>query len=227
MRLLSGLICAACLLTRAAHAQSGVVLTITNSPGYAIPADFSGLSFGAVAELPGHGGVSGYLFSPTNTQIITLFRNSGLHHLRLGGSTVDGTNIAFPDHEAIDNVFGFAKAAGVKVIYSLRLLNGNPETDAATAGYIWERYRPMLDCFAIGNEPDIKRYHYPPFGTGSDPAITNYSSYLVAWRHFAAAITNAVPGALFAGPDAAGRTWAGLFADDEKNSGIIALVTRH
>lgn len=35
------------------------------------------------------------------------------------------TNIAFPDYEAIDNVFGFAKAAGVKVIYSLRLLNGN------------------------------------------------------------------------------------------------------
>ena len=90
MRLLSGLICAACLLTRAAHAQSGVVLTIANSPGYAIPADFSGLSFGVVAELPGHGGVSGYLFSPTNTQLITLLRNSGLHHLRLVGRTVDG-----------------------------------------------------------------------------------------------------------------------------------------
>ena len=29
-----------------------VTLTVSNTPAYAIPADFSGLSFGAVAELP-------------------------------------------------------------------------------------------------------------------------------------------------------------------------------
>jgi hypothetical protein len=140
---------------------------------------------------------------------------------------VDGTNIAFPDHEAIDAVFGFAKAADVKVIYSLRLLNGNPATDAATAQYIWTHYRSMLDCFAIGNEPDIKRYHYPPFGSGTDPVITNYSSFHADWRIFATAITNAVPGAVFAGPDAAARSWAQLFAKDEKNSGIVSLITQH
>jgi hypothetical protein len=220
-------VCVAWLLADTALGQSPITVTVSNKPGHLIPADFCGLSFGAVAELEGHGGVNGHFFSGTNTQLITLFKNSGLRHLRLGGSTVEGTNAAVPDHEAIDNVFAFARAADVKVMYSLRLLNGNPAVAAADARYIWEHYRPLLDCFAIGNEPDIKRYHYPPFGTGSDPAITNYTSYLAAWRKFADAVTNAVPGAKFAGPDAANRSWAGRFAADEKSSGIVTLITQH
>ena len=204
-----------------------VTVAITNSPGYAIPADFSGLSFGAVAELPGHGGVPGYMFNGTNEQLITLFKNSGLHHLRLGGSTVEGTNAAVPDRTAIDDVFAFAKAADVKVIYSFPLLNGDSSSNAATAKYIWSRYQPQLDCFAIANEPDIKRYIYPPFGSGTDPAITNYASCLDRWRKFAAAIVAVAPGATFAGPDAANHAWAPMFARDEKNSGIVSLITQH
>src|SRR5580658_4443797 len=107
----------------ASAALMPVTVTITNSPGFAIPADFSGLSFGAVSELPGHGGVPGLMFNGTNDQLITLFKNSGLHNLRLGGTTVEGTNAAVPDREAMDDVFRFAKTAGVKVIYSLPLLN--------------------------------------------------------------------------------------------------------
>jgi hypothetical protein len=210
-----------------ALAQSPVTLTIANAPGCEIPADFTGVSFGATAEIPDHGGASGCLFNATNFQLITLFKNSGLRNLRLGGSTVEGTNASVPDHADIDNVFGFARAAGINVIYTLRLLNGDPDTAAADALYIWEHYRPLLSCFAIGNEPDIRRYHYPPLGSGSDPAITNYESYLARWRIFATAVTNAVPGATFAGPDAAGATWAQLFARDEKNSGIVSLITQH
>lgn len=212
-----------------ADAQLPVTIAVNPDPnGFFIPADFSGLSFGAVAELPGHGGVNGMLFSPTNSQLVTLFKNSGLHNLRLGGSTVEGVDAAVPSNEAIDNVFGFARAVGdLDVIYSLRLLNGTDTVAAATAQYIWSRYRSSLVAFAIGNEPDIKRYHYPPFGTGTDPAITNYSSYLAAWRKFAAAVTNAVPGAIFAGPDAANRTFAGRFAADEKDSGRVSLITQH
>jgi hypothetical protein len=204
-----------------------VNLTITNSPGYAIPTDFSGLSFGAVAEIPGHGGVPGYLFSATNEQLITLFKNSGLHNLRLGGTTVEGTNAAVPDRLAIDSVFGFAKAAGVQVIYSLPLLNGNRATNAATARYIWSHYRPFLECFSLGNEPDVKRYLYPPFGTGADPALTNYASFLAVWRDFAQAVSEAAPGAKFAGPDAANQSWAPMFASDERGSGRVALITQH
>src|SRR5580704_9968659 len=113
----------------ASAAQVPVTVTITNSPGYAIPSDFSGLSFGAVSELPGHGGVPGLMFNGTNAQLITLFKNSGLHHLRLGGTTVEGTNAVVPDRAALDDVFAFAKAADVKVIYSFPLLNGNSSSN--------------------------------------------------------------------------------------------------
>lgn len=227
MKHISCLIFAVCFFVRAAAAPLPVTLTITNSPGFAIPADYAGLSFGAIAELADHGGVSGHLFSPTNAQLITLFQNSGIRNLRLGGTTVEGIHAAVPDRAAIDDVFGFARATGLKVIYSLRLLNGSSATDALTAQYIWQRYRPLLVCFAIGNEPDVKRYRYPPFGTGTDPAITNYASYLADWRRFASAIRRAAPGVTFAGPDAAKREWAQLFARDEKNSGMVTLITQH
>lgn len=227
MKTLFSLFSATCLLTGLATAQTPVTVTVdTRSPGYEISNDFCGVSFGAIAEMPQHHGA--FLFSPTNSQLIALFRNSGIRNLRLGGSTVEGLKAARPSRAAIDNVFGFAKAADIKVIYSLPLLNGNPSEDAETARYVWDNYRPWLECFAIGNEPDIKRYHYPPFGSGSDPAITNYASYLAEWRKFAAAITNSVPDAKFAGPDAANAgDWAARFAADEKKSGLVTLVTQH
>lgn len=227
MRIPFRLLLAAWLLPGVALAQIPVTLTVdVRSPGYEIAPDFCGVSFGAVAEMPRRQGA--FLFSPTNSQLIALFTNSGIRNLRLGGSTVEGLRAAHPSHAAIDNVFGFAKAARVSVIYSLPLLNGSPSLDAETARYIWNRYRPWLDCFAIGNEPDIRRYHYPPFGTGSDPAITNYASYLGEWKKFAAAITDLVPGARFAGPDAANPGgWASRFAADEKKSGLVVLITQH
>jgi hypothetical protein len=122
------------------------------------------------------------------------------------------------------------------VIYSWRLLNGQSASNALTAQYIWTNYQSQLSCFAIGNEPDWNSYHYPPFGTGTDPAITNYTSYLADWRSFAAAISNLVPSAKFAGPDTGSYTnstyynaqpWTRHFADDEKSSGRIAVVTQH
>jgi hypothetical protein len=227
MKILLSLVCVGSLLLGTAEAQSPVTLTVNiHSPGYAIPDDFCGLSFGAISEMPQRHG--SFLFSPTNSQLIALFTNSGIRNLRLGGSTVEGLKAAHPSFTAIDNVFGFAKAARLKVIYSLPLLNGTPSDDAQTALYIWSHYRPWLDCFALGNEPDIRRYHYPPFGSGTDPAITNYTSYLAAWRKFAAAITHAIPHAKFAGPDAANAgNWAAKFAADEKKSGLVVLATQH
>jgi hypothetical protein len=225
-------------LTGNALAQSPVMLTIsTQSSGYKIPNDFAGLSFETGSELLNRNGVSGYLFSPTNSAVITLFQNIGLHNLRLGGGSVDGTKAAVPTDTGIDNLFAFANAVGnLDVIYSVRLLNGSSSVDATTAQYIWQHYRSRLSALAIGNEPDWNSYHYPPYGTGSDPAITNYTSYLADWRVFAAAITNAVPGAVFVGPDTGsyttstyyqGESWTQHFADDEKSSGIVAIATQH
>ncbi|MGH7979231.1 MAG: hypothetical protein ACREE6_07635 [Limisphaerales bacterium] len=227
MKVFLGLLVANVLFLAAGLAQTPITVTVdARSQGCAIPDDFCGVSFGAVAEMPRHHGA--FIFSPTNQQLIALFTNSGIRNLRLGGSTVEGLKAARPSREAIASVFGFAKATHIKVIYSLPLLNGNPSTDAETAQYIWNHYRPWLECFALGNEPDIRRYHYPPFGSGSDPAITNYPSYLAQWRKFAAAIIHLAPDAKFAGPDAAGPGgWAAHFAADEKKSGLVVLVTQH
>jgi len=210
-----------------AQPPTDVTVSITNSPGYAIPEDFSGLSFETGHQAPNVNGVSGDLFTPTNTQLITLFRNIGLRNLRIGGGTVDGKGGARLSHADIDNLFGFAQAAGVKVIFSLRLLKGDTNADVAIARYILANYRPELEWLAIGNEPDEPPYLYPPFGKGPDPTITNYETYLPHWRTFAAALTNALPGVTFAAPDTGGSKWNTNFADDEAGSGLVSLFTTH
>ncbi|MDB6023379.1 MAG: hypothetical protein JWQ04_3236 [Pedosphaera sp.] len=229
MKLLPGLICAAVFWAGAALARSPVALAIdTHVPGAAIPTDFIGLSFGMKALLADKAG--GHFFSATNTQLITLFQNIGVRHLRVGGTTVESPPATpIPDETDIDNLFAFARAAGVKkIIYSLRLLETDPalqyaQTNAAIAKYIWSHYQPCLESFALGNEPDLRRVYDQDWG------ITNFGTYLIKWGKFAAAITNAVPEAKFAGPDGGSGNidWTTRFARAEKNSGLVTVVTEH
>ena len=92
-------------------------------------------------------------------------------------------------------MFAFAAKAGVKVIYTFRLLNpaDAPIADlkavnADSAGYIWGRYQEHLASFAIGNEPDWHDYHTYP-GRPRDPAIYEEiagvpgSAYGSTWPH--------------------------------------------
>jgi hypothetical protein len=223
------LVYAGCLLTGTVLAQSPVTVTI--SPGAssaAIPADFVGLSFGMKTLLPD--GEGAHFFSATNTPLVTLFQNLGIRHLRLGGTTVESPpSVAIPGDPDIDNLFAFVRAAQVnKVIYSLRLLETDAarhyaETDAAIAKYIWSKYRPYLDYFAIGNEPDRRAIY------DQDVAITNFGTYRSKWRQFATAITDAVPEAKLGGPDAGSGnvSWTTRFAKAERNAGIIGVVTEH
>jgi hypothetical protein len=101
----------------------------TSSRGYAIPDDFSGLGLEAKSVVPNTYGVRGYFFTPSNTELITLFRNIGVKEIRVGGGTVDGSGSGehcvtpIPTYKDIDNLFEFIQAAGIKVIYSMRLLN--------------------------------------------------------------------------------------------------------
>jgi hypothetical protein len=228
MKLLSLFLLLALASFAAAQSPVGVTVTITHSPGYSIPDDFSGLSFESGHQMPDKNGVRGNLFSPTNTQLITLFRNIGLRNLRVGGGTVDGfgggTRLT---HSDIDNLFAFAQAADLKVIYSVQLLNGDITNDVADALYVLQNNHSQLEWLAIGNEPDEPDYRYPPFGKGTDPAITNYFTYLAKWRKFAAAVTNALPGVTFAAPDTGGSKWNTNFADDESSSGLVSLFTTH
>ena len=136
-------------------------ITITfdaERPGPVVGDDFAGLSFERGPLDPGHSGVAGYLFSPGNNSLVTLFRNLGLRNLRVGGGSVDQLVPAGTGSDGftgIDNLFAFAAAAGVKVIYTLRMLSpaASPVDDlhsvnARVAGYIWGHYRDSVDSFA-------------------------------------------------------------------------------
>ena len=255
-------ICTSIIVASIVRAQAPIKLTVdTTSREFAIPDDFVGLGFETKSVAPNTYGVSGYFFTPTNTQLITLFRNSGIKQIRVGGGTVDGSGrnehcaMPTPNHKDIDNLFEFAQAAGIKVIYSFRLLNlsscADPnlaEEDAGIALYIWSKYRANLDSFSIGNEPDVLSFHTRPDQT-VDSAIyettphvpgTAYPSYLADWRHFADVILKSVPDAKFSGPDTAvsatssftpspanGVSWTEQFARDLKDSGILIEALQH
>ncbi len=216
MKCVGALLGAACMLGMTAQAQEPVTLKVdAQTPGYQIPADFAGVSIFTGTQVRDHKGVPGNLFSGSNTQLITLFRNSGIHHLRLGatGSATSGAKNL--NHEDIDALFAFAKATDIRIIYSLHFLDG-----PATAGYVWEKYRPWVDCFAFDNEPDGR------LGEGGSGAAEQ-QDYFTIWREFAKSVLAAAPGAKFAGPDAAGRTLVRRFVREEKDSGVLSLVTQH
>lgn len=227
------------MMGRAVEASAPVTLTVSNLTSVSIPADFIGLSFETSIVLPNPNkiphGKPFYFFSPGNQRLISIFKNLGIKNLRVGGGTVDSLSRPAPTRADVDQLFGFAKAAGLKVIFSFRLLNGNAANAPPMAAYIWQKYRAQLNRFAIGNEPDWRSYHH------SDPRITNYPSYLAEWRIFADAIRAAVPLASLAGPDTGsdypvtraantdyeGESWTQRFADNEKNSGIISAIFQH
>ncbi len=198
-------------------AQSTVTVGVdTKSQGCSVPPEFAGISIFTGTQVRDHRGVPGNLFSGTNTQLITLFKNTGLRHLRLGatGSPTSGTqNLS---HDDIDSLFAFAKSAGIKVIYSLHFADG-----VATAKYVWGNYGPYVDCFAFDNEPDSR------LNDDSAAAAAGRTSYFESWKDFAKSVTAAVPGAKFAGPDAAGRNLVRRFVKAEKDTGTLVLVTQH
>ncbi|NNU33517.1 hypothetical protein HK413_03960 [Mucilaginibacter sp. S1162] len=158
----------------------------------------------------------------------------GIKHLRVGGGSVDIKTIE-PTKTDIDHFFGFVKAAGVKVLYSFRLLNGNAIVNAGIAKYIWSKYASYIDCFSIGNEPDWRSYHQ------TDPEITDYPSYYKKWKRFQKAILDSVPAATFTGPETGSnypvagakntnynnKSWTVNFADDEKGSKLINYASLH
>jgi hypothetical protein len=236
-------------------------ITITidaGHPGPVVPDDFAGLSFERGPLNPGNAGVAGYLFSAANNSLVALFRNLGLRNLRIGGGSVDDfipAGTGSDGFTGIDNLFAFAAVAGVKVIYTLRLLSprARPIGDlksinARAAGYIWRHYRENVASFAIGNEPDWHAFHTFE-GHPHDPAIyeeisgvpgSAYTSYLTNWRSFADAVGDAAPGAPLAGPDTGaysaltytpdpenGVSWTERFASDERDSGRMADITQH
>ena len=245
------------LLSSVAVAQVGITLRIsTLSHAHAIPPAFAGIGFETASMLPDRYGVAGYFFTPRNTSLITLLQNLGVRNIRVGGGTVDGfagsgmCRTPIPSHADVRQLFTFAQKAGVKVIYSLRLLNPrgcfHPNLvteDADTAQWIWRHYRTSLDSFAIGNEPDWHSYHrLDPAIYEASPGVPGsaFPSYLADWEKFATAIRKEVPNARLSGPDTGAYTpatdvpdpssrvsWTQAFAAATQRDGDIALALQH
>jgi hypothetical protein len=174
----------------------------TAQPGAEIPPRALGLSYETSLMLPDAHGV--HYFRSDNKPLITLFKTIGVKSLRIGGNSVDAPNVPLPSEADVTAFFDFAKAAGVKVIFSVRLEEANTpgatdtspissagsianaQSAARFAKLIHDRYSDVLDCFAIGNEPSY---------------FKDYALYSAKWKAIRDAIAAVYPGAEFCGPD--------------------------
>jgi hypothetical protein len=215
----------------AAPAEAPVTVTVDlQKPGPAIASDFNGLSYEITALLP----VNGVrYFRPDNTALLTLFHTLGLRHLRVGGNTSDRNAAELPAEADWDSLFAFAKAADVKILYCLRLHEGDPKAAAATVKYIMDHYAPLVDSVSIGQEPSAypsEKVDTRPPGERMGAAVEKYpyASYRDHWREFAAAIIAAVPNVEFCGPSVHNNAdWARQFIDDFGRGHHVGLITEH
>ncbi len=210
---------AGCLLAvmgLSVHAQAVVQIKVTQDhAGLAVNPGYTGLSLEMQYVLADTNG--NHFFSPDNKRLIATFKTLGIRSLRVGGNTADRPTLPTPSEADVDSLFAFAKAAGVKVIYTLRLNQGDIGVAVHMANYILRHYPKQLACFAIGNEPNVFSKQYAP--------------YLEEWKKYAAEITAPAnsPGATFCGPSTSPghETWAANFANEFGNHGPLALIAQH
>src|SRR6476620_8005260 len=116
-----------CLVCAACFAAEPVVISVeTRSPGARISENALGLSYETSLMLPDKEGKR--YFRPDNKPLVTMFKTLGIKSLRIGGNSVDAAEIPVPTVADIEPLFEFAKAAGLKVIYSIRLQDGDPQS---------------------------------------------------------------------------------------------------
>ena len=176
---------AASLVSGAETASASTVVTVAaGQPGAAISPDALGLSFETSILAPNADGVR--YFRPDNQPLLNLFATLGIKSLRIGGNSVDDPKVPLPREEDVRSFFEFARAARVKVIYSVRLQEGEPQSAARYARLIHDHYADVLDCFAIGNEPNYYQ---------------DYAVYLSKWKAIRDAVVAVYPEAKFCGPD--------------------------
>jgi len=205
-----------CLCSSMTLAALPVDITLDpKSPGATIPSDFIGLSYEMSLVDPATNGE--YFFSPANKSLVRMFQILGIQSLRVGGNTAERDTVKIPDKADIDSLFGFARAAGIKVIYTLRLNGNNPVDAAKTAKYIMDNYRSELTCFALGNESDKLFKDSQAY----NQAVSNYMAVI-------SAATNA-PEAVFCGPSTMHKDvqWANDFAREFAHNKHVLMVTQH
>ena len=170
---------------------------------------FLGLSYEMSMLLPKNGR---YYFDPDDQALVNAFQTLGIRSLRVGANAVDDPRIPVPQEKDIDMLFQFARVAGVKVIYSFRLKNGDPTNSARLAGYLAAHDADALDSFSIGNEPNFY--------------LKTFDEFFPQWKPHYDAILKAVPQAKIDGPSASGSYALdlanALFAD-----GHLAMASDH
>jgi hypothetical protein len=179
------------------------------------------------------------LFSPKNTDLIAYFRTlnpQGI--LRIGGNTSDfamwseyrGELPASEDAKdkawqhryaitpaQIEDLAGFARATGWRVIFGVNLKIDVPPMAAQLAAEVRRRLGESLLAIQIGNEPNNFR--------NAARKENSFDEYLALWKRTAHAVREAVPGVALAGPDTGANTdWVLRFADEVDG---IAALSRH
>jgi hypothetical protein len=184
-------------------------------PGRAMPPDFCGLSYEIKMVIP-HATSRKHYFSPDNEPLIDTFKTLGIKSLRVGGNTAERVTVPIPDATDIDNLFAFAQATDVKVIYTVRMQGNSTTASAKVAKYVMDHYRDRVSCLTVGNEPD-KAWEYP--------------AYLKEWKKFTAAILapDCAPDAKFCGPSVRHQRvdYTKLFANDVGGWDHLAYLTQH
>jgi len=191
--------------------EAPVILTLGSVEGARpISPLFSGISMETELVLPSADG--SYYLSPKNFRLVALFKQLGVRHLRIGGNTVDD-NTKTPELADIDELFAFAKAAGLKITYSVRLRGGDPKKSAEIAKHIQENYKDILTGITIGNESN--NYY-------------NWSEYLAASQAHAKAMLAAAPGISLNGPGIhLDATWLLQYAAAFKGNAKIDYIGAH
>jgi hypothetical protein len=194
-------------------AKATVVVDVqADAPGQAISADALGLSYETSLLRPNAEGVR--YFRPENRKLVEVFQTIGVKSLRIGGNSVDDPKVPLPDLQDVRSLFRFARKAGVKVIYSVRLQNGDPAAAAGVAQLIHAEFAGDLDCFAIGNEPGYYK---------------DYAVYKEKWTAIRDAIVRVFPRARFCGADDNPKPEliANLVHDFGTPEGRLVQITQH
>jgi hypothetical protein len=187
-----------------------VTVTVTAAAsGSSLSPRFLGISYEMSMLLPKDGQ---YYFDPKDQALINTFQTLGIKNLRVGANAVDDPRIPVPQEKDIDVLFNFARAAGVKVIYSFRLKDGDPAVSARLASYIAAHDASTLDCFSIGNEPNF--------------FLKTFDAFFAQWKPHYDAILKAVPAAMFDGPSANG-SYALDLAKAVFAGGHLAMASDH
>jgi hypothetical protein len=167
-------------------------------------------------------------FTPSNLEMVQLYRNLGPGLIRIGGIISDHTKyvpdgqpaphdqkqITIINRHNLGDLGDFARATGWKVMWGLNLGTGTKEEAVEEAQAVNVALGSSLQSFQIGNEVEgLRRFN------------KSYDAYHTTFIDYKNAIRAVLPDAPFSGPDSIGNiTWVTNFASTEAADTKILTV---